>query len=89
MEPGVQRHDQQRREHHVELVRGEAVVPVGCPAGQLAVRQDVVAEERRTPHVGAHVAARRRRVQQEVAEAELAEDEAGDGEHDGHVDDAA
>ena len=55
-QPDVERHDQQRRDHHVELVGGEAGVPVGRPAGDAPLGQQVVAEVGRAPHVGAHVA---------------------------------
>ena len=63
-DPDVERHDQQGRDHHVELVRGEAVVPVRCPARQAQLGQQVVQEVVGAPHVGAHVATGRRRVAQ-------------------------
>ena len=64
----VEGHDGERRDHHVEAVERQAAVPVHGPAGQLEVRQQVVAEVRRRPHVGAHVATGRRRVvEHEVA----------------------
>ena len=67
--------DQQRRDHHVELVGGEAVVPVGRPAGEATLGQQVVAQEGRTPHVGPHVATGRGVVGEEVARTELDERE--------------
>ena len=45
----VERHDQQRRHHHVELVGGEPGVPVGGPAGDPALGEQVVAEVARDP----------------------------------------
>ena len=59
----------QRRDHHVELVGGEAGVPVGRPAGEAEVGQQVVAQVGRAPDVGAHVAAGRRRVGDRAAPA--------------------
>ena len=75
VEPGVEQHDQQRREHHVELVRGEAGVPVARPARELAVGQQVVAQVGGAPHVGAHVAAGRRGVREQQVGLQVPEHE--------------
>ncbi len=50
--------DRQRGEHHVELIGRKACVPVGCPATQTAMRNEVVPQKCRPPDVCAHVAAR-------------------------------
>ena len=55
----VQGHDHQRRDDHVEAVHRQPRVPVVAPAGELAVRQQFVAQERGAHHMGAHVATRR------------------------------
>ena len=73
---GVEGDDRQRRHDHVEAVHGHAGVPVHAPPAELEVRQQVVAQERRPPHVGAHVAAGRRDV---VEDQVVAEDRAGGG----------
>ena len=73
--------DGQPGQDHVELVGGEPVVPVRRPAGQPTMGEQVVAEERRAPHVATHVAARRGVVGQDVARAQLHEDEGHAGRH--------
>ena len=54
--------DRECGHHHVEPVDGQACVPVHAPAVELEVGEQVVAEEGRGPHVGAHVTARGRGV---------------------------
>ena len=71
----AQQRDQQRRQHHVELVRREAGIPIGSPAGQPSLRQQVVAQVRRSPHVRTHVATSGGGVRQDVARSELHERE--------------
>ena len=84
----VQQHDQQRRGQHVELVGGEAGVPVGRPAGEPPVRQQVVAEVGGAPHVGAHVAARRGGPREQQVRVELREHEGRARQHDERPDPA-
>ena len=73
--------DQVEGDHHqggkreVEVVGGEAVVPVGRPAGDAAVGQEVVAQVVGAPHVGAGVAAGRRRVRQQQRRLQLEQHE--------------
>ena len=55
----VHGHDQQHRDHHVEVVGGEPGVPVGRPPGEAEPGQQLVADEGRSPDVGAQVAAGR------------------------------
>ena len=87
--------DRQRREHHVEAVRGHAGVPVHRPAVQPPVGQQVVAQVRGAPHVGAEVATGRRGVvEHEVLARERVEvddvhhDRRGGGERDDGDDEA-
>ncbi len=72
-DPHVERDDQQRRDHHVELVGGEAGVPIRRPPGDPTGRQQVVAEEGGTPDVRPHVAARGHGTRQDVGRVEVRE----------------
>ena len=72
----------QRRDDHVELVGGEAGVPVGRPAREAEVRQQVVAQVRRRPDVGTHVAAGRRAVREQQVGMELRQREDHGADHD-------
>ncbi len=87
VQAGVQQHDEQRRQHHVELVRGEAGIPGPGPPGDLPVRQQVVTQEGRTPHVGAHVAAGGGGVAQQQVRLQVPHHEPDAGGDDDHVDD--
>ena len=59
---GVDEEDRERRQHHVEAVRGHTAVPVHRPAVQPERAEQVVAHVGGAPHVGAEVAAGRGRV---------------------------
>ena len=48
----AQQDDRERREHHVELERGEPGVPVGRPPGEPALGEQVVAQVGRAPTRG-------------------------------------
>ena len=76
----------QRRDDHVEAVDRQAAVPIHAPSAELEVRQQMVAQVRRSPHVGSHVAAGRRDV---VEDQVVAEDrpEVDDSHHDERRDD--
>jgi len=81
-EQDVECDDRQRRDHHVEAVQGQPAVPVHAPPRELEVRQEVVAQERRRPHVGAHVAARGRGVVEHQVAARRQRVEVDDHHHD-------
>jgi hypothetical protein len=83
----VQQHDQQRRHHHVELVRGEAGIPVPGPPDDLPLGEQRVPQVGGPPHVGTHVAAGGRRVPQQQVGLQVPQDEPDAHQHDGHVDD--
>ena len=68
--------------HHVEAVRGHARVPVHAPAVEPPRREQVVAEEGRTPDVGPEVAAGRRRVVEHEVSARRQRVEVDDVHHD-------
>ena len=55
-EHDVEYRDGQRGDDHVEAVHRETVVPVVAPPGELATRQQHVAQERRPHHMGTHIA---------------------------------
>ena len=71
----VEEHDHQGGEREVEVVGGEAVVPVGGPPGDAPVGEQVVAHVVRAPHVGAGVTAGRRGVGEQQRRLELEEHE--------------
>ena len=77
----VEGDDGQRRDDHVEAVHRHPGVPVHAPPGELEVGQQVVAEERRPPHVGAHVAAGGRRVVEDQVGARVQRVEVDDVHH--------
>ena len=76
---GVDGDDRQRREHHVEAVGGHPAVPVHRPPVELPVGQQHVTQVGGTPHVGAHVAAGRRVVDEDQV---VAREEVDDLHHD-------
>ena len=74
-----QQGDRQHRRHHVEVERREPGVPVRGPPGEPERREQVVAHERRAPHVGAHVPAGGSGVSDEEGPTELRDDETDTG----------
>ena len=88
-EDHVEGDDGQRRDDHVEAVERQPAVPVHGPAGQLEVREQVIAQVRRRPHVGTHVATGRRRVVEHEVAARRERVQVDDHHHDdrrGHQD---
>ncbi len=80
-EQRVEGDDGQGRDDHVEAVHRHPGVPVHAPPGELEVGQQVVAQERRPPHVGAHVAAGGRRVVEDQVGARVQRVEVDDVHH--------
>ena len=75
VEPDIENDDQQRWNHHVEMKRREARVPVGGPARETQSWQQFITQERGTPHVRAHVPTSGRRVREDEVGVQLPEDE--------------
>ena len=78
-ETHVDHHDQQRRDHHVEGEGREPGVPVGRPSRETKLRQQDIAQVRRRPDMGAHIAPGRRGVVEPEVRLDVPGDE--DGRH--------
>ncbi len=82
MKPDVEKDDQERRDHHVEVERRKSRVPVGRPPRQLKLGKQFVAKERRTPDVCAHVTPGWGGVGEDQIRLQLPEDEQSRAEND-------